>query len=157
MQRDFCKLLDNSLNMSYRIISLERINAATLPNPIGAGVARWHALVEFWDGKADGTAPLTAEFVFELPTQLARPISGDDWELLAKDDSLAALAANLIERHEEAYLLQIRAGVRGFRGDLLPEQHGEVVGGDAIAHSAKVRELVGAVRQKLDSKIEGRK
>lgn len=143
--------------MTYRILSLERIDAATLPNPIGAGVARWHALVEFWDGKADGTAPLTAEFVFELPTQRARPVNGDDWELHSKEDSLAALAAELIDRHEPHYLEQIRAGVRGFRGDPRPDQHGEVVGGDAIAHHETVRAIVGQVRQKLDGKIEGRK
>lgn len=143
--------------MAYRIISLERIAGDSLPVPLRAGVARWHATVEFWDGDPRGAAQLTDDFVFERPTQLMRSKGGDEWELVSKEETLTTWLTEMVERHEPHYLEQIRTGVRGFRGDPRPDQHGEVVGGDSIAHNPKVRELVGVVRQKLDSKIEGGK
>lgn len=132
--------------MTYRILSLERIDGDSLPTPLRAGFARWKATVEFWDGEARGAAHLVDDFVFERPTQIMRPKGGDDWELSPKEESLKEWLTDLIERMEPHYLEQIRTGVRGFRGDTAEDQHGTIKPDDPIAHHAKVRELLGKVK-----------
>jgi len=134
--------------MAYRILSIERIDPASLPTPLPEGHARFKAVVEMWDGDAVGPPHIVEEFILQRPTKFMRPAGGDEWELATKHDALVAFTTQLIEQMEDHYGEQIRAGVRGFRGDVREDQHGRVKPLDPIAHHAEVRKLIGKVRGK---------
>lgn len=134
--------------MAYRIVSIERIDGASLPTPLPPGHARFKATVELWDGDAIGPPQIVEEFIIQRPTQYMQPIGGDDWRLVDKHDALINYTTQLIEATETHYSEQIRAGVRGFRGDVRDDQHGRAVATDSIANHAEVRKIIGAVRGK---------
>ncbi len=134
--------------MAYRIVSLERIDAASLQEPLPPGHARFKAVVEMWDGDAIGPPHVVEDFIVQRPTQFMRPVGGDDWALVEKSGALVHWVTQLIEQHEDAYAERIRNGVRGFLGDVREDQHGAVKPLDPIAHHATVRKLIREVRGK---------
>lgn len=134
--------------MSYKILSIDRIDAATLPKPMAVGYGRWVAKVGFWSGPAVGDPQLTDDFVFDRVTQRMVPLGGDDWALESKEDSLIGQVTELVERHEDAYIAKIRSGVTGNLGDAHTNQHGQKLNNDATVKHAKVRALLNVARGK---------
>lgn len=132
--------------MAYRILSIERIDGSSLPEPLPDGYARWKALVEFWDGPANGQAPIVDEVVLDRVTQTQRPAGGDNWTLKTTDQTLRDFLAELLDGIEPVYEAEIRKGRRGFMGDPNPDQHGREKPNDAIARHANVRGLINQVR-----------
>lgn len=131
-------------NMAYKITSLERIDASSLPSPLDAGKARWKATVEFWPDEAAGPAPLIDDVILEIPTQGMRPSTGDDWELIPKHEYLANFFNEFLEQLMPAYRQRIADGMRGNMAEHdEPEQHGRIKADDAIAKHPDVLQLVG--------------
>lgn len=131
--------------MAYRIVSIERIDAASLAEPLPAGHARYRALVEIWDGPAIGPPHIVDDFILQRPTQYMRPAAGDDWELVPKHEALIDYLTDLIELTADEYKKQIRAGERGFRGDQ-KDKHGVAID-DPITRHAAIKKIVNVVRE----------